>query len=113
MSAPALEAVTMLAARQVLAAAADLLEKTYPAPRVTSVDVTRVVIEAADRVLPGDRSAAYHLACDALDALTAHRSALGEDPKALDRWSSVFARTEMVAQMRVTNAEQVPAVTRG
>ncbi|WP_326828735.1 hypothetical protein OIE13_22785 [Streptosporangium sp. NBC_01810] len=110
MSAPALEAVTMLAARQVLTAAADLLETTYQAPRVTSVDITRVVIEAADRVLPGDRSAAYHLACDALDALSAHRRELGEDPKALDRWSTVYSRVEMVAQMRAA-AEQAPAVT--
>ncbi|WP_326829726.1 hypothetical protein OIE13_06190 [Streptosporangium sp. NBC_01810] len=110
MSAPALEAVTELAARQVLAAAADLLETTYPAPRVTSVDVTRVVIKAADRVLPGDERGSYHLACDALDALTAHRTALGENPKALDRWTTVYSRVEMVAQMRAS-AEQAPAVT--
>ncbi|WP_326646579.1 hypothetical protein OG884_18295 [Streptosporangium sp. NBC_01755] len=99
MSAPALEAVTMLAARQVLAAAAIRLEE-YPAARVTSVDVTHTVLAAADQLLPRDRSAAYHLAVDALDVLGEYRRELGEDPKALDRWTTVYSRVEMVAQMR-------------
>jgi len=110
-TAPALEAVTELAARQVLAIAADALETTYEAARVTSVDVTRTVLEAADRLLPRDRSASYRLACDALDVLSEYRARLGEDPKALDRWTSVFHRTRMVAQMRAaattTNAPEI------
>lgn len=112
MTAPALEAVNELAARQVLTAAATLLDTTYEAARVTSVDINRVVVEAADRLLPRDRSASYRLACDALAVLSGHRARLGEDPKALDRWTSVFHRTRMVAQMRAaantttTNGDQ-------
>ena len=107
----ALTAVTTLAARQVLTAAADALETTYEAARVTSVDVTRTVLEAADRLLPRDRSASYRLACDALDVLSDYRAGLGEDPTALTRWSPVFRRTGMVAQMRAaattTNAPEI------
>ncbi len=98
----------MTAPADVLAVAASRLD-AYPAARVTSVDVTRVVVEAADQVLPDDRSAAYWLACAALDVLSAHRTALGENPKALDRWTTVFARVEMVEQMRA--AAQVRTVS--
>jgi len=111
-TAAALEAVTELAARQVLTSAATLLDTTYEASQVTSVDVTRTVLNAADQLLPRDRSAAYHLAVDALAVLSEYGAGRGEDPKALDRWTTVFHRTRMVAQMRAaantttTNGDQ-------
>jgi len=105
-----LAAVTTLAARQVLTAAADVLETQYPAARLTSWKLLNTIRQAADQLLPSDVSAAYRLAQDATDLLTEYRAALGEDPKALDRWTAVFARVETVAQIR---AAATPAVEIG
>ncbi|MGV9536597.1 hypothetical protein ACWEU6_36140 [Streptosporangium sandarakinum] len=104
---PALAAVTEMAARQVLRSAADRLEALTA--RVSTVDVTCAVVQSANALLPEDARGASHLAYDALDVLTEHRRAAGEDPRALDRWSSVFPRVEICAQMR-SAAEQAPGV---
>ncbi|MGW4422611.1 hypothetical protein [Streptosporangium sp. NPDC004631] len=83
----------------VLNAAADALAALRHA-RVCTVDVTRTIHQAAIDLLPADRSGAYRLACRSLDVLVAHRSATGEDPAALDRWTDMFGRDAMAEQMR-------------
>lgn len=104
--------VAEASASTVLNAAADALAALCHA-RVSTVDVNRAVLETADRLLPADRSGAYRLACRTLDVLTAHRSATGEDPAALDRWTGVFGRDAMAEQMRAAaQATTGQAVTR-
>lgn len=102
MSAPALEAVNELAARQVLATAADLLEQTYPAARLTSIELIAALRQAALRLLPdAAMSDVYQLAYDAGDLLGEHLRARGEDPdRLLERWSTPYATAEVVKDLR-------------
>lgn len=101
MTAPALEAVTELAARQVLAAAATLLEDTYPADRLTSVTLTGALRQAALKLLPdAAMSDVYQLAYDANTALAGHLHATGGDERMLTSWSRPYPRVEVCEILR-------------
>lgn len=111
MSAPALEAVTTLAARQVLSSAADVLERDYPAARLTSIDLGAALRQAALQLLPdAAMSDVYQLAYDAGDVLGEHLRGRGEDPdRLLARWSTPHSTTTVVADLRAaanTTAEE-------
>ncbi|MER5622467.1 hypothetical protein ABT061_15630 [Streptosporangium sp. NPDC002544] len=102
MSAPALEAVTKLAARQVLAGAADVLDRDYPAARLTAVTLTGALRQAALHLLPdAAMSDIYQLAYDAGDVLGAHLRSRGADPALLlERWSTPHATAEVIEDLR-------------
>ncbi|MGW0587419.1 hypothetical protein [Streptosporangium sp. NPDC002607] len=107
MTAPALEAVTELAARQVLTAAATLLEETYPAARLTSIELIAALRQAALQLLPdATMSDVYQLAYDAGDVLGAHLRSRGADPTLLlERWSTPHATAEVIEDLRATTTE--------
>ncbi|MEU8381718.1 hypothetical protein [Streptosporangium sp. NPDC048865] len=109
-----MEAVNELAARQVLTAAATLLEETYSAARLTSIDLGAALRQAALRLLPdAAMSDVYQLAYDAGDVLGAYLRGRGEDPeRLLARWSTPHATAEVIADLRAA-AEPVSAVSHG